>query len=516
MNRIFTALLLATTFGCGDNLLDDDPATDETPGELSISITGTPDDIASIHISVTGADFIGSVDTDLIQQPDQSWLGAVLDIPPGPGRTVYAQGFDAGHNFIYEGTTHNVTVFPGKLTNIALALRPLTPPETNTNTPPHFINVIFPESILSTEPATLFAIADDPDLNTQLTYSFSVLQGGGSLSQDVVPNQVPGIPVSTVYTPVPGFTGFAVIQATATDGLATTVTTFPVAIGAGILPVVTFETPPDLTFTHVERHSLMPGDSSKIEYYLSNPVRPWTPATAHVHTTWTDSCGGSFDVAPEDIDINQGDIAVRTATYTASYAQPFAVSLCRLSLNMVTPAQVSSYGNVNVWIDRPMVMFQSSASVAGDTFGGNWQTADAFCTNLANDITSAAPPGQYMALVSFDEISAKDRLRDAPFIRVDGTPIARNKQELYSIDLLNSIRTDEHNAFNGVSAVYTGTNGDGTKGTNCANWTSTDGSQTSTAGINATMANPNWTNSGTFTCSAQLPIYCVQKPNFPN
>jgi hypothetical protein len=160
-----------------------------------------------------------------------------------------------------------------------------------------------------------------------------------------------------------------------------------------------------------------------------------------------------------------------------------------------------------------MVMFQSSASVPGNAFGGRWADADAFCQNLADAPTAAVPPGVYHALLSFDEISAKDRLIDAPYIRIDGTPIARNKAELYSINLLNAIRVNENNAFNGVSAVFTGTNGDGSKGTNCLNWSSNSGGDTSTAGINATSANPNWTNSGTFTCSAQLPIYCVQQPD---
>jgi hypothetical protein len=168
---------------------------------------------------------------------------------------------------------------------------------------------------------------------------------------------------------------------------------------------------------------------------------------------------------------------------------------------------------INVWIDPPMVMFVSSIPVAGNTFQGQWELADAFCQNLADAQTAAVPNGVYHALVSFDEISAKDRLIDAPFIRIDGTPIARNKAELFSIDLLNSIRNNENNAFTGVAAIYTGTNGDGSKGTNCLDWTSTDGDNTATAGINAAITNPNWTNSGTFTCSASLSIYCVQQPD---
>jgi hypothetical protein len=340
-----------------------------------------------------------------------------------------------------------------------------------------------------------------------------VIQGGGTFSNNTSANQTPGNAVSTEYTPVSGFTGFAVIQVAVTDGIATTVTTFPIAIGAGLIPSINFDVLPDLTISSIERQSLMPSGTSQINFTLTNPVQPWTPATMQVHTSWSDSCGGSFDAAPEDIAINQGDSASRTVTYTASASQPLAVTQCQLTLTLVDTASLQMTFTINVWIDPPMVMFVSSLSVAGDTFNGQYQTADAFCQNLADAPTALVPPGIYHALLSFDEINARDRLIDAPYIRIDGTPIARNKAELYSIDLLNSVRTNENNAFNGVSAVYTGTNGDGSKGTNCLNWTSTDGGDTSTAGINATSANPNWTNSGTFTCSAQLPIYCVQQPN---
>jgi hypothetical protein len=507
------ALLIATAAGCGDNT-DPDGPTSTTKGDIQIAVPASPADVVAIHIAVTGLDFSGSVDTDLVKQQDGSWLGTVLDVLPGAGRTVTAEAFDVGNNNTFEGIANNVTVFPGKLTNVALTLKPIDDgPFPGANTPPHFVTLVHPESILSDQTATLFATAADPDANTLLTYTWSVLQGGGTFSDDTISNQTPGNAVSTVYTPVSGFSGFAVIQVAVTDGLATTVTTFPLAIGAGVAPLISFDVLPDLTITSVERQSLMPSGTSQINFSLTNPVQPWTPATMHVHTSWSDSCGGTFDVAPEDIDINQGDTANRTATYTASASQPLSVTQCQLTLTIGDVANVQMTLTVNVWIDPPMVMFLSSAPVAGNTFNGQWQVADTFCQGLADAPTAVVPPGIYHALVSFDEINARDRLIDAPYIRVDGTPIARNKAELYSIDLLNSIRTNENNAFNGVSAVYTGTNGDGTKGTNCLNWTSTDGDDTSNAGINAATVNPNWTTSGTFTCSAQLPIYCVQQPN---
>jgi hypothetical protein len=304
-----------------------------------------------------------------------------------------------------------------------------------------------------------------------------------------------------------------VIQVSATDGTATTTTTFPIAVGAGVIPDIGFDVLPDLTISSVDRQSLMPGGSSFIEFSLTNPVQSWTPATMSVHTSWSDSCDGTFDAAPEDIDIDKGDTASRSVTYTAPSAPLDGVTRCTLTLSVTDTANVTMTSTIDVWLDPPMVMFVSSATVAGNTFSTGFESADAFCQGLADAATSVAPPGIYHALVSFDEINAKNRLLDTPFVRVNGTPIARNKAELFSLDLLSAILVNENNAFTGVSPVFTGTNGDGSKGTNCLNWTSTDGDDTGTAGINATSVSPNWLASGAFTCSAQLPIYCVQQPD---
>jgi hypothetical protein len=504
---VVAAALVATAFGCGEN-----KSVRTKTGDLRVLVATSPADVASIHVAVTGADFTGSIDTDLVKQPDQSWSGTVLDVPPGLGRTVTADAFDASHKQTFAGVASDVEVTAGELTDVAITLKPVSDDGPGVNTPPAFTDLSYPSAILSTETASLSAEAADPDAGAELTYTWSVIQGGGTFSSETNPDLIPGVAASTVYTPVEGFTGYAVIQVSVSDGIATTTTAFPIAIGGGVFARITFDTPPDLTIVSVQRQSLMPGDTSQIQYTLTNPVQPWTPATMHVHTSWSDTCGGTFDAAPEDLDINQGDTATRTVTYTASASRPASVTDCNLAFTVVDTAGVQMTSTINVWVLPPMVMFQSSVPVAGNAFGGSPSAADAFCQSLADAPTAVVPPGTYRALVSFDQISAKNRLIDAPYIRVDGTPIARNKAELFSINLLNAIRTNENNTFNGVAAVYTGTNGDGSKGTNCNNWTSADGGDTATAGINATAASPNWTNSGTFTCSAQLTIYCVQQP----
>lgn len=124
-----------------------------------------------------------------------------------------------------------MAVYAGSLVAVPIALEPVTGMAVlGANTPPHFLNLIAPTQTLSTEPITLFAIAGDPDPGAKLTYVFSVLAGGGSFSSTTTTNQTPGNAVSTVYTPMVGFSGFAVIQVAVTDGLATTATTVPIAI----------------------------------------------------------------------------------------------------------------------------------------------------------------------------------------------------------------------------------------------------------------------------------------------
>ncbi|HTR49656.1 MAG TPA: hypothetical protein VMJ10_03050 [Kofleriaceae bacterium] len=125
----------------------------------------------------------------------------------------------------------------------------------------------------------MFAVAADPDANTLLSYTWSVLQGGARCPPRSTPTKVPGDAVSTVYTPASGFTGFAVIQIAVSDGQATVMTTFPLAIGAGLVPNISFDALPDVSITSVERQSLMPDGTSLIQYTLPNPRQPWTPPT---------------------------------------------------------------------------------------------------------------------------------------------------------------------------------------------------------------------------------------------
>ena len=258
MNRLKRAaamgvVLIGSMTGCADNTVEQLP--DTTLGQLVIltAAPASPGDVVAIHVAVTSPDFVGSVDTDLVQQMDSSWRGTVLDVPPGANRTVTADGFDTGMINTFEGITTNVTVHAGKLTNLDVTLKPVADgPFEAINTPPHFTALAHPDSIASTDTDTLFATAADPDLNTQLTYTWTVLQGGGTFSDNVISNQTPGNAVGTIYTPASGFDGFVVIQVAVSDGQATTTTTFPIAVGASFAPNLPADIRAAFTTTHVE------------------------------------------------------------------------------------------------------------------------------------------------------------------------------------------------------------------------------------------------------------------------
>jgi hypothetical protein len=396
MNRARLAQQVAliwviSAMACGHQ---EGPAVITSSGGIFVRALVDPGGVDVIRLSVTGGSIIGTVVANLVQQPDESWSGQVLDLPPGSGLSVSAQAFDQADNVLFAGSVSDVRVYAGAMTDVTLTLAPLAPViALGVDTPPHVISLQYPESLYYNETANLQATAVDPDPATRLLYTWSVLQGGGTFAPSSTADVTPGLPVATLYTPAAGFRGFAVIQVSASDGMTTTSITFPLAID-----------PP------------------------------------------------------------------------------------------------------------PMVLFVSSATVAGDTFGGSASAADAFCQTLADAPTAVVPRGIYRALISFDDASASDRLLDTPFIRVDGSSIASGKAQLFGGALDNAIRVNENNVFTGVSAIFTGTNGDGSKGSNCLNWTSADGGEISTAGINATSSSPNWTNSGTFTCAAQLPIYCARQP----
>ena len=506
--------VLAAVTGCGDNT----PPHADTLGQVDISITALPSNVTAIHVAVTGLDFTGPITADLTESSG-GWSGSVLDVPPGTGRTVAAQAFDGDANEIYAGSATNVSVFSGKLTSIELHLKPFPDGSggTGINTPPHFVVLSHPDAIQSSESASLLAVAADPDDNTLLTYTWSATPAGSTFTdQDgndvsTSTNQAPGDLVVASYTPPAGFTGFAIIQVTATDGQATATTTFPIAVGSGIVPNVGFDVLPDLGIKSVERQVLMPADTSEIHYTLSNPGNQWSPDTMHVHTAWTDSCGGTFSSSDSpDVAVPQGDPVPLSVTYTSPSVAPDAVAQCQLKLTVSDDLSASVWTAINVWIDPPLMMFVSSATVDGAAFAGQSALADAFCESLGA-ASSIVPFGRYRALLSFDEVSARDRLEGGAFVRLDGQHIARSKAELFNESLMNPINIDD--AGNTVSVpVFTGTLPDGSSSTRCNNWTSNSVDDLGFVGVSA-AADSSWITIDTLPCSQLAHVYCVQQPS---
>lgn len=509
---IVGTVLMAAAAGCGDN----GPLLDE-PGQIDMRITTLPSDVAAIRVTVTAIDFTADVHQDL-QESGGSWSGIVPNVPPGLDRTVTAFAYDDAENLIYEGATRNVTVLSGKLISVDIHLLPYPndPGGTGIDTPPHFVDLEHADAIDNNATTAFTAVALDPDNNTLLTYTWSATPGGTFSDNDVdgdgigniVSNQVSGNPVVVEYTPPTDFTGIAIIQVSVSDGQATATTTFPIAVGSGVVPSIQFDVLPDLAITSVDRQVLMPNGSTAINYTLTNPGNAWSVDPIHVHTSWTDTCGGQFtSTDSDDVDIATNVPANRSVTYTASADVPLGVTSCGLRLSVVDDFGASMWSGVIVWIEEPLTVFVSSGEIDGAVFAGQSDAADGFCQYYAS--TAGVPQGIYKALLSFDEISAKDRIVDGPYVLPGGTPVARSKAELFSGNLLNSIQIDE-NGQPVEGNVFTGTDPDGSASARCANWTSNNPLDSATGGV--TLATDgDWTAFGQFACDQPAHVYCFQQ-----
>jgi len=97
---------------------------------------------------------------------------------------------------------------------------------------------------------------------------------------------------------------------------------------------------------------------------------------------------------------------------------------------------------------------------------------DAICQKLASDAL-LDDPAQYKAWLSDSTVDAKARFQTSgPWVRPDGTLIARDASSLTQGDLLTAIDQTETGLYFGAATVWTGTSNNGTKQTNtCTNWT---------------------------------------------
>lgn len=511
---IVAGVALALVAGCGDG----EPPAD-TLGQIAVRLTTQPSDVTAIHVVVSAPDLAVPVQGDLTAGGG-GWFGSLEAVPPGAGRTVTAYAYDDA-TLIYQGSTGNVSVLSGELTSVIINLLPY-PNDTGgpgLNTPPHFVTLSHRDAINVNEAVTLVVNALDPDDDTMLTYTLSATPGGtfsdGNVDGDdvgnVVVNRQPGNPVVITFTPPEDFTGFVLVQVGVSDGQATTTSTFSIAVGAGITPGIQFAVLPDLVIADITPQSVMPNGSSQITYTLNNP----TANPMRVYTSWSDvDCGGSFTAGDSAVvGISQYTLAQRTVTYTATnFTPPSGLSSCSFRLSITDDAGASLWSTMTVWIEEPFTMFVSGFTVQGATFAGQIEAADAACQLAATN--GVVPAGAYKALLSFDQISARDRLIDGPYILSNGDPVARNKAELFSRNLMNPIHLDENGA-DVVGLVFTGTGSDGSASYRCDNWTSSDPSKIGMLGQSQSF-DAGWTAAEAPSCDTWAHVYCVQQSHDTN
>lgn len=507
----FCVVVAALGAGCGDN------APPETVGQLALRVATLPSDVATIHVTVSALDIFDDVSTDLVET-DGAWSGNLQNVPVGPGRIVSAYGRADGGTLIYFGATGNVTVVAGRLTLVDVHLLPF--PNNGggpgANTPPHFITLSHADRMNSGAMVTFVATASDPDDNALLTYTWSSSAGGpfsdgdvdGNNDAAVTVNRTSGQPVSVEYTAPADYAGYAIIQLSVSDGQSTTTTTFPVAVGSGLGPNILFDALPSLEFTSIERQMLMPGGSTRLHYTFSNSGAAGVNRL-HVHQSWSSNCGGVFVTEDSpDVDVLVTAPVNEDVVFVAENTVPEGVALCQLKLSISDDFGASVWSTINVWIEEPLVVFVSSATVNGGQFAGQPELADAFCQNLAFQ-SEILPPGDYKALLSFAEIDAHDRLIDGPYALVDGSAVARNKAELFGGTLLHSINLDENGSLVD-GPVFTGSNQEGTRNQNCLSWTSSSDSDLGVIGDPGT-AYSQWIANRNSACNALASVYCVQQ-----
>ena len=178
-----------------------------------------------------------------------------------------------------------------------------------------------------------------------------------------------------------------------------------------------------------------------------------------------------------------------------------------------------SYGNTSE-PGKPGVktIFVTSTTHTGDL--GGLTGADAICQSLADSPSSIVPKGEYVALLSTDQVDGGTRPTPAggPYISARGLPVAHSTPDLFNTEndhLVNFIGNDELGASYqslGVIGVWTGTTGHGRYRLNmaCLNWESDDSNDSGRIG-NTVGTDDGWLDSVDEDCSELNRLYCVQR-----
>jgi len=513
-------------------------------GSVRTRFVQLPSAVQAVRVTVTGTGIAGDVRADLTMDGGGNWAGLVPNVPPGDAdRTVTAYAYSSPSmpddpvadttNLIYRGAVEGVSVNAGQTSLVTIVLVPFPGGDggAGTNTPPHIVFGAHPASILSTDSIALTAAAYDPDPGTTLTYTWDDGGAGGSFSGGTgnpASDQAPGVTISIQYQPAASFSGTATIRLSVTDGQAevSRSTWFDVQPGTGAVdPTLVFDAGPEIAITSVSSQELVPSGSAAVAYEISG-------GQGSLELTWSDSCAGSFggynwwrDDASTFSD---------SVVYTAPASAPDSPGECDLRLQVVDGYGASTWSQVVVWVDPAngrlfpgKVVFLTSSTVQGGTFGGSQAAADAFCQSAAESGTgpNAPPAGSYRAFLSFPGNDARDSVANSAYVLGDGSGVAASKADLLSGALLHAIDMDENGAVvtqgNGPAAeVWTGSLVDGTFDstyTQCQGWTSSLMADRATAGDAYTtdgtwvVAPPSRSPYSGFWCSDHHPVYCFQQ-----
>ncbi len=155
------------------------------------------------------------------------------------------------------------------------------------------------------------------------------------------------------------------------------------------------------------------------------------------------------------------------------------------------------------------LVFVTSTAYDGDDLGSA-ALADAACAARAS---AASLPGSYLAWASDGSTSPSVRFAQASvaYVLLDGRRVAINYATLASGTHDNTIDVDELGAAVAGTAVWTGTNDDGTAAADhCVSWTAAGMGDNGAAGTTGSSG-AGWSNGGNTTCDNSLRLYCVEQ-----
>ena len=166
---------------------------------------------------------------------------------------------------------------------------------------------------------------------------------------------------------------------------------------------------------------------------------------------------------------------------------------------------------------EPKTIFVSSTLQTADL--GGLTGADAICQGLADAPGSIVPEGEYVALLSTDEVGAASRITPSsgPYVRPDGVPVADSFAALFSTrplntdrDLLSRVRGDELGNLFGSEVVWTNSTANGLQASStCVNWNSAEDADGPTFTGETNELDADWIDSSPLDCDQLARLYCV-------